>query len=41
MHSLNETLIILENYNAASEWAAKYVRNKILKFKPGPEQLQY
>ena len=27
-------LIITENYEAASEWAAKYVRNKILNFKP-------
>lgn len=30
-------LVILEDYNAASEWAAKYVRNKIHKFNPGPD----
>lgn len=29
-------LIILENYDKASEWAAKYIKNRILLFKPGP-----
>ena len=29
-------LVILEKYEAASEWAAKYVRNRIQKFNPGP-----
>jgi glucosamine-6-phosphate deaminase len=29
-------LIIAENYDSASEWAAKYVRNKIISFNPGP-----
>jgi len=29
-------LILLEEYNNVSEWAAKYVRNKINKFNPGP-----
>ena len=32
-------LVILENYDKASEWAAKYVRNSILKFNPGPGKL--
>ena len=31
-------LVILENYEAASEWAAKYVRNAINKFDPGPDK---
>lgn len=31
-------LIILSDYDAASEWAAKYIRNKILAFKPGPDR---
>ncbi|PIK36910.1 putative glucosamine-6-phosphate isomerase 2 [Apostichopus japonicus] len=31
-------LVILEEYDKASEWAAKYVRNRILEFKPGPEK---
>lgn len=30
-------LIILGDYNEASEWAAKYIRNKILLFNPGPD----
>lgn len=30
-------LIILNDYDQASEWAAKYIRNKILQFKPGPD----
>lgn len=29
-------LVILEDYDKASEWAAKYVRNTILKFNPEP-----
>lgn len=29
-------LVILEDYDKASEWAAKYVRNSIRKFNPGP-----
>ena len=31
-------LVILKNYEAASEWAAKYVRNAINKFNPGPDK---
>lgn len=31
-------LIILGDYNEASEWAAKYIRNKILLFNPGPDR---
>ena len=31
-------LVILDTYDAASEWAAKYVRNTIHKFNPGPER---
>ncbi|KAK5620399.1 Glucosamine-6-phosphate isomerase 1 [Crenichthys baileyi] len=31
-------LIILNDYEQASEWAAKYIRNKILHFKPGPNK---
>ncbi|XP_011609028.1 glucosamine-6-phosphate isomerase 1 [Takifugu rubripes] len=31
-------LIILSDYNEASEWAAKYIRNKILLFNPGPDR---
>lgn len=31
-------LIILNDYDLASEWAAKYIKNKILLFKPGPEK---
>lgn len=27
-------LVILEDYDLASEWAAKYVRNRILQFAP-------
>uniref|UniRef100_A0A8C9TMW6 Glucosamine-6-phosphate isomerase n=1 Tax=Scleropages formosus TaxID=113540 RepID=A0A8C9TMW6_SCLFO len=29
-------LIILDDYDKASEWAAKYIRNRILHFNPGP-----
>lgn len=31
-------LIILEDYDKTSEWAAKYVRNAIKKFNPGPDK---
>uniref|UniRef100_A0A3Q3W1M5 Glucosamine-6-phosphate isomerase n=1 Tax=Mola mola TaxID=94237 RepID=A0A3Q3W1M5_MOLML len=31
-------LIILSDYDKASEWAAKYVRNRILLFNPGPDR---
>ncbi|KAM7162045.1 glucosamine-6-phosphate deaminase 1 isoform 1-T1 [Macrochelys suwanniensis] len=31
-------LIILENYAQASEWAAKYIRNRIIQFNPGPDK---
>ena len=27
-------LVILDDYDLASEWAAKYVRNRILEFAP-------
>ena len=30
-------LIILNDYDLVSEWAAKYVRNRILGHNPGPE----
>jgi len=30
-------LIIGENYDEASDWAARYVRRRILDFKPGPD----
>lgn len=31
-------LIILNDYDLASEWAAKYIRNRILQFGPGPDR---
>lgn len=31
-------LIILNDYEQASEWAAKYIRNKILMFDAGPDR---
>ena len=31
-------LVIHDNYDNVSEWAAKYVRNQILKFNPGPDK---
>ncbi|XP_071949319.1 glucosamine-6-phosphate deaminase 2-like [Antedon mediterranea] len=31
-------LVILDKYDEASEWAGKYVRNRILEFNPGPEK---
>ena len=34
----NMRLVILDDYDKASEWAAKYVRNRILEFNPGPDK---
>lgn len=31
-------LVILDNYDLASEWAAKYICNCIVKFKPGQDR---
>ena len=31
-------LVILDDYDKASEWAAKYVRNRIQAFNPGPDR---
>ena len=31
-------LVILDDYSSASEWAAKYVRNRIISFNPGPDR---
>ncbi|CAI5771599.1 glucosamine-6-phosphate isomerase 1 [Podarcis lilfordi] len=31
-------LIILEDHAQASEWAAKYIRNRIIQFSPGPSK---
>ena len=31
-------LVILDSYDDASKWAAKYVKNSILKFSPGPDR---
>ena len=31
-------LVILEDYDKASEWAAKYVKKRILEFNPGPDK---
>ena len=31
-------LVIQEDYKLVSEWAAKYIRKKIRKFKPGPNR---
>ena len=31
-------LIILEDYNSVSEWAAKYIKKRILEFQPGPDR---
>ena len=31
-------LVILDDTSFVAEWAAKYVRNRILKFKPGPNR---
>lgn len=31
-------LVILDNYDKVSEWAAKYIRRRINDFKPGPDK---
>lgn len=31
-------LVILDDYNLASEWAAKYIRNRIIQFKPSADR---
>lgn len=31
-------LIILNDYDQVSEWTAKYIRNRIRKFNPGPDR---
>lgn len=31
-------LIILSDYDEASEWAAKYIRNRMIRFNPGPDK---
>ena len=31
-------LIILDDYNRVSEWAAKYIKRRILQFQPGPNR---
>lgn len=31
-------LIILDHYSQANEWAAKYIRNRIIQFNPGPDK---
>eukprot|EP00794_Sanderia_malayensis_P007425 gene7425-8247_t len=31
-------LVILDDYDLVSEWAAKYVKNRINKFQPGPDK---
>ena len=31
-------LICLDTYDDVSTWAAKYIRNKIYEFKPGPDR---
>lgn len=31
-------LVILDDYDLASEWAAKYIRNSIILFKPSAER---
>ncbi|XP_009445872.1 glucosamine-6-phosphate isomerase 2 isoform X1 [Pan paniscus] len=31
-------LVILDNYDLASEWAAKYICNRIIQFKPGQDR---
>ena len=36
--SKNMRLVILDDYDKASEWAAKYVRNRILQFNPTKEK---
>lgn len=31
-------LVILDDYDFVSDWAAKFVRNRILGFNPGPDK---
>lgn len=31
-------LVILDNYDLASEWAAKYICNRIIQFRPGQDR---
>jgi len=31
-------LVILDDYDLASEWAAKYIRNRIIHFKPSADR---
>ena len=31
-------LIILDNYDLVSNWSAKYIRNRILEYNPGPDK---
>ncbi|XP_030620837.1 glucosamine-6-phosphate isomerase 1 isoform X2 [Chanos chanos] len=31
-------LVILNDYDQTSDWAAKYIRNRIILFKPGPDK---
>lgn len=31
-------LVILDDYDLASEWAAKYIRNRIIQFKPSADR---
>ncbi|CAJ0933425.1 unnamed protein product [Ranitomeya imitator] len=36
--TVNMKLIILDDYDQASEWAAKYIRNRIIHFNPSAEK---
>ena len=31
-------LVILDDYDLASEWAAKYIRNRIVQFRPSADR---
>ena len=31
-------LIILDDYDRVSEWAAKYIKRRILQFQPSPDR---
>lgn len=31
-------LVILDDYDRVSEWAAKYIKKRILKYEPGPDR---
>ena len=35
---LTMKLIILDDYDQTSEWAAKYIKKRIINFKPGPNK---